>query len=104
MVEKARQIPGMSTAQGEVSGGTVIFNLLGLHNKEEILKTSGRKEVFSLKLSEASPPPHLDSSRKLVRKLNFFGLRTTFGVAAISLFPLQVFETKGKQHFRTRFN
>lgn len=33
-VEKARRIPGKNTAQGEVSGGTVIFNLSDLHDKE----------------------------------------------------------------------
>lgn len=81
MVENARQTPGKSTAQGEASGGAVIFSLPDLHNKEEILETPGRKEVFSLKLLQVSPPPDLDPSRKPVRKLFFFfGLRTTFGV------------------------
>jgi len=33
-VEKAYRIPGKSTAQGQVSGGTVIFNLSDLCDKE----------------------------------------------------------------------
>lgn len=80
-VEKARRIPGKNTAQGEVSGGTVIFNLSDLHDKEWILKTWSRKEVFSLKISEFSPllPQILTPAENLYGKL-FFGLRTNFGV------------------------
>lgn len=55
-VEKSHRIPGKSTAQGEVSGGTVIFNLLDLQDKEWILKTLGRKEVFSFEILESSTP------------------------------------------------
>lgn len=55
-VEKAHRIPGKSTAQGEVSGGTVIFNLLDLQDKEWILKTLDRKEVFSFGILESSTP------------------------------------------------
>lgn len=55
-VEKAYRIPGKSTAQGEVSGGTVIFNLSDLRDKEWILKTLGRKEVFSFEILESSTP------------------------------------------------
>lgn len=70
-VEKARRIPGKNTAQGEVSGGTVIFNLSDLHDKEWILKTQSRKEVFSLKISEFSPllPQILTPAENLYGKL-----------------------------------
>lgn len=70
-VEKAYRIPGKSTAQGEVSGGTVIFNLSHLCDKEWILKTLGRKEVFSFEILELPPPLDLDPGWKLVQQTFF---------------------------------
>lgn len=51
------RIPGKSTAQGEVSRGTVIFNLSDLCDKEWILKTLVRKEAFSFEILESSILP-----------------------------------------------
>ena len=43
--EKLR-FPRKNTAQEEVSGGAVIFNLSDLHDMKRILKTECKKETF----------------------------------------------------------
>ena len=45
-VGKAWRFPRKNTAQEEVSGGAVIFNLSDLHDMKRILKTECKKETF----------------------------------------------------------